>query len=269
MQAKEIKIGKRNATFQHLVVIKINRYKRNTFNEMFVEGVRNINLAIKHGWKVKNWIYEDFNMLSSWAKEKITEVRTESNYSLSKELITELSGKTDVSELMAIMEIKAQKVEPSKNPFIVVFDRPSKKGNLGTILRSADAFGCDGVVVTGHGVDIYDPEVIVSSMGSYFATTIQKMETNEEITTWLAKLKTDYPELQIVATTEKGEDNIRAVDFKKPTILLVGNEAQGLSQFYLSLADKQVKIPMQGEASSFNVACATSIFMYEIYAQRH
>lgn len=266
-KTKTINIGKKNSTFQHLLAIKTNRTQRLAHNEMYVEGVRNINLAIKYGWRVKHWVFR--KNLSAWAKEKIENNKTQENYCLSDELMAELSGKTDTSELVAIFEIKKCQLRPGKNPVIVLFDRPSKKGNLGTIIRSADAFNVDGILVCGHGVDIYDPEIIVSSMGSYFATNLVRLETNEEIVATIKQLKTQFPTLKVVATTELGDENIRKFDFTTPILLLVGNENAGLSKFLLDLADYSVKIPMAGEASSFNVACATSIFLYEIFTSRN
>lgn len=266
-KTKTTNIGKRNSSFQHLLAIKTNRTQRLAHNEIYVEGVRNINLAIKYGWKVKHWVFRQ--NLSNWAKEKIASNKTQENYCLTDELMAELSGKTDTSELVAIFEIKKAKLKFSKNPIIVLFDRPSKKGNLGTIIRSADAFGVDDILVCGHGVDIYDPEIIVSSMGSYFATNLVKLETNEEIVSTINELKTKFPTLKVVATTELGDESIKKFNFTVPILLLVGNENAGLSKFLLDLADFSVKIPMVGEASSFNVACATSIFLYEIFSSRN
>lgn len=266
---RELKIGKRNATFQHIMVIKTNRYKRFEHKEIFVEGVRNINIAIKNGFKVKHWIYDENKNLSSWAKEKIANIKTECNYVLTNELMSEVSGKNDVSELVAILEMKNRIITESQNPFIILFDRPSKKGNLGSIIRSADAFGADGIIVTGHSVDIFDPDIITSSMGSYFAIPVQKLDTNEQVLELFKKFKSKYNNLQVVATTELGDDNIRSFDFKKPTILMIGNESLGLSKFLLENSDHKIKIPMVGEASSFNASCAGSIFMYEIFSQRN
>ena len=207
-----IKIGKRNSTFQHLLTIKNNRTKRLESGEIFVEGVRNINLAIKYGWRVVHWIFRD-TKLSFWANEKIETNKTSENYCLTDELMEELSGKTDVSELVAIFEMKTRVVKPSKNPFIVLFDRPSKKGNLGTIIRSADAFDVDGIYVCGHGVDIFDPEIISTSMGSFFAVDIEKLETNEQVLETIKNLKQQFPKLKVVATTELGEINIKNYNF--------------------------------------------------------
>ncbi len=265
----DIYIGKNNSTFQHLAVIKNNKQKRQDFNEFFVEGVRNIDLAIKYGWKIKNWIYSSERTLSNWAKDKIKNIKTEKNYLLSSELVNVLSGKTDVSELMAIVEIKKFEIDTfKKQPLLIVLDRISKKGNLGTIIRSADAFGVDGIIVTGHAVDIYDSEVISATMGSYFAMPIKKIETKEEIISLINCLKEKYKDLQVLATFEKGEIKLADCDLKKPTIFLMGNERFGLSRFYVTLADRQIQIPMSGEASSLNVGCATSICLYETFIKR-
>ena len=271
MSTKEIRVGKMNNIFQHIIVLKTNRTKRFESKEIFVEGVRNINLALKYGWKVKNWIYANYNELSNWAKQTIEKNITSVNYSFSKDLISQISSKTDTSELMAVFEMKFSKVEPVKNktaPLFVLFDRPSKKGNLGSIIRSADAFGVDGIIVTGHAVDIYDPEVIGASMGSYFTMPIEKIDTNNAVVEKIVNLKKDYPNLQVIATTELGTDDIRAIDYKLPTIIMIGNESMGLSKFLLDISDKSVQIPMVGEASSFNAACAGSIFIYEAFMNR-
>lgn len=262
-----INVGKRNNIFQHIIVLKTNRYKRNDFQEFFVEGVHNIKLALKYGWTVKNWIISN-KKLSSWATTMLETVKTEANYCFTDELLSEISERTDTSEIMAVFQMKKMTVTASKNPFIIIFDRPSKKGNLGTIMRSADAFGCDGIIVTGHSVDIYDPEVLSASMGSFFAVLTERIESNKKVEERLYELKQQFPELVIVATTEVGETSIREANFNKPLILLVGNEASGLSKFYLDICDQTVKIPMVGEATSFNVANATSIFMYEVFSQR-
>ncbi len=267
---KEVKISKRENTFQHLIVLKTNRTKRFESKEIFVEGVRNINLALKYHWKVKHWIYGKYSKLSDWAKNTINKNQTFENYSFSDELLSEISGKTDTSELMAVFEMKQMKVEinDKKSPLIVLFDRPSKKGNLGSIIRSADAFGVDGIIVTGHSVDIYDPEVIGASMGSYFTMPIEKIDTNADVIAKFESIKKTYPNLQILATTELGNSNIREIDYNLPTIIMIGNESMGLSKFLLETANIQVKIPMVGEASSFNASCAGSIFLYEAFMCR-
>jgi len=103
MKNKEIRITKENDIFQHIIVLKNNRNKRYKAHEFVVEGVDNINLAVKKGWKINHWLYDDFYSLSNWAKDKINKIKTEINYSFSKELMTKISGKNDTSELMCIV----------------------------------------------------------------------------------------------------------------------------------------------------------------------
>ena len=163
-------IYSKNSTYQKFEVLKTNRNKRYRYNEFLVEGVRSLKEAVAKGWNIKHLIYNKDN-LSNWARDMIREVKTEENYSLTEELLRELSGKTEGSELMAIIEMREdslQNVKLSDTPFIVLFDRPSNKGNLGTMIRSCDALGADMLIITGHAVDLYEPDVVVSAMGSFF-----------------------------------------------------------------------------------------------------
>ena len=130
---KETKIFNRNNLFQKFEVLKTNRNKRYKYNEFLVEGVRSLNEAVNNNWKIKSFIY-DRNNLSGWAKDMINKVNTDANFYLTPELMKKLSEKEDTSELMAIIEMREGKLDNvmlSENPFIVLFDRPSNKGNLG------------------------------------------------------------------------------------------------------------------------------------------
>ena len=172
-----IKVTVRNNIFQHIQVLQNNRKKRSMYREFVVEGVRNINEAVQNGWRILAFLCRE-GELSRWAQELITSVKTKENYCFSKELMEELSGKEDTSELMAIVERKERKLSEMKAtevPFFVLFDRPSNKGNLGSVIRSCDALGVDGLIMTGHGVDLYDPEVIAASMGSFFSLPVVRV----------------------------------------------------------------------------------------------
>ncbi len=130
---KGTKIFNRNNLFQKFEVLKTNRNKRYKYNEFLVEGVRSLNEAVNNNWKIKSFIY-DRNNLSGWAKDMINKVNTDANFYLTPELMKKLSEKEDTSELMAIIEMREDKLDNvmlSENPFIVLFDRPSNKGNLG------------------------------------------------------------------------------------------------------------------------------------------
>lgn len=151
---KETKIFVKNSTFQKFEVLKTNRNKRYRYHEFLVEGVRSLNEAVKNHWKIKSFLY-DKDHLSGWAEDMINRVCTDVNFCLTPELMKDLSGKEETSELMAIIEMREDKLDQvtlSENPFIVLFDRPSNKGNLGTMIRSCDALGADMLIITGHGV---------------------------------------------------------------------------------------------------------------------
>lgn len=268
---KTIKIEKENAQFQILNALKTNREKRNKEGFLF-EGVRNINNAIKYNWKIKSFFYSSQKGLSNWAISIIKNTKTEVNYDLSIELLKKLSSKEETSEIIALAEIpkdNLNSIKINKTPLIVVFDRPSSPGNLGTIIRTCDALGVDGLIITGHAVDIYDPETISATTGSLFSLPLVRLSSQNELELWITKMRKKYPDLQVVGTDENGSCTVYKNNFNVPTILLAGNEKLGLSAGYKQLVDMMVKIPMQGSASSLNVAVATSIIIYEINRQRN
>lgn len=264
-------IRSENNDYQHFEVLKRNRKKRHQFKEFFVEGVRNINEALKNGWMIKAFLYTNAKPLSSWGMEILTKSDVPIHYVLDDHLMEKISDKEETSELIAIVTIpddEFSRIELGEQMLVVVFDRPSNRGNLGTIIRSCDALGCQGLVITGHAVDLYDPETIRASMGSFFSLPKIRKSSATDIKNWADQLKKTYPELQIVGTSATGSQELYYHDFSKPTILLVGNETSGLSYKYKEISDKLVHIPMFGSASSFNVACASSILLYEIQRQR-
>jgi len=264
---KVLQVGKENATFQEIMALKENRSKRNSLKKFFVEGVQNIKDAINNGWVIDTFIYSNYDMLSDWAKGVLKEARI--NVVLTKELMNKLSDKTDVSELLAIIEMKAQVTSiETENPLIVLLDRPSKKGNFGSIIRSCDAMYVDQIYFTGHAVDIYDHNVITSSMGSFFKVPFKFIASNNEYEEIISCFKEKYPSFQVVGTSLQTNDLLYDCDFTKPTLLLVGNETVGLSKYYTLNADKLVKIDMREGIDSLNVACATTTCLYEIARQR-
>ena len=155
------KIYVKNAVYQNLTALKNNRGKRRKQNEFLVEGVRNISGAVKNKWHINYFIFSFECELSNWAREVLTDIKTVNNYGLTYGLMAELSGKEEVSELIASVSMRNNEANTnglSENPVIALFDRPSNKGNLGTFFRSCDSFGVERAVITGHSVDVYDPE---------------------------------------------------------------------------------------------------------------
>ena len=268
------KIFTKNATYQKFEVLLTNRNKRHKYNEFLVEGVRNINEAIKNNWQINSFIYPQEKNLSDWATDLLRNVKTKVNYELLENLMNELSGKEDTSELIAIVNMRdnaENEKEMSENPIIALFDRPSNKGNLGTLIRSCDAFGVDKLIITGHCVDIYEPDVISASMGSFFKLPFIRLSDNIEIDKYITELKLKYPLLKIVGTTAHKKTSIYEVDMTTPVLFLIGNETDGLNQHYCEISDVMATIPMseQSSASSFNVSCAATVMFYEAIRQRN
>ena len=263
---KKLNIGKENATFQQILSIKNNRNKRAQLKMFFVEGVQNIKQAIANNWSIHAFMYSEKTNLSDWANS--VKNLAEYNYILNDELMNKLSDKSDTSEILAIVKIKNQEdIVFAKNPVYILLDRPSKKGNLGSIIRSCDALNVDQIFYSGHSVDIYDHEVITASMGSFFKLPITYIKSNEDFLK-LTKILKSKLNLQIIATSLQATNSIQECDFTKPTLLLVGNEANGLCKFYNDNVDKSVVIKMREGIDSLNVACATTVCLYEIQRQR-
>lgn len=267
------RITKKDATYQKLEVLKTNRNKRFRYGEFFVEGVRNINNAIKNGWTISAFIYDYEHNLSDWGKNILDTVKVDFHYELAPELMKEISSKEDTSELLAVIKMKEDNnfnIKLSDVPLLALFDRPSNFGNLGTMIRSCDSFGLDGLIVTGHSIDIYDPKVITSSMGSFFNIPIIRVSDQNQLNDYIASLREKYAGMQLVGTTAHKQNPIYTVDLTKPTILMMGNETEGLCRAFKEASDVSATIPMAetSSASSFNVSCAATVMFYEAVRQR-
>ncbi len=265
---KTIRIGKDNSTFQQLVALKENRNKRIQTKLFFVEGIQNIKEAIANGWELYATMVSDDEKLSDWAKGVLK--LAEYNYIIDSSLFVKLSDKDNPSEILAIIKMKEFSTDfrGLNNPIFVLLDRPSKKGNLGTIIRSCDALGVNHIFYSGRSVDIYDRTVITASMGSFFKTSKSFISSNAEFLELLGNLKQIYPNLKVVGTSLQTNTRLQDEDFTTPVLLLMGNEAEGLSRFFNDQADSLVKIEMFNNTDSLNIACATTVCLYEINRQR-
>ena len=266
-----ITIHTENSDFQYLETLRRNRTKRHRAGEFFVEGVRAITQAVEQGWQVRALAYARERRLSDWAAGMLARAGAERHYELPLQLMEKLSAKEDASELIALLAIPPDdlaRIQPGPAPLIVVLDRPSSPGNLGTILRSCDALGASGLIISGHAADLYDPETIRATTGSFFHVPAVRLASPRELLPWLEQLRRQCPGLQVVGTSAHAPLPARTFDFRPATVLLVGNETNGLSDAYQEMADAMVTIPMSGSATSLNIASATSILLYEIACQR-
>jgi len=149
-----------------------------------------------------------------------------------------------------------------RNPLLVVAESIEKPGNLGTILRSADGAGANGVIVSDRCTDIYNPNVVRASVGTLFTQPVIET-TSEEAIDFLKKQG-----IRIVASTPGASTLYYEVDFRPSCAIILGTEQLGLTNIWLERADEKVRIPMQGVADSLNVAMASTILLYEAARQR-
>ena len=279
------RITSRNARFQQWEALLGNRSKRHRAGEFLVQGVRPISLALEYGWPVRALVFDLDRPLSRWAADTLRSSRA-AQYGMSGELIAELGEKDSTPpELLAVVGVAPDSLDrisigtsgagtsslgsTAEAPFLgLVFDRPTSPGNLGSIIRSADAFGAHGVLVSGHAADPYDPKAVRASTGSLFALPTVRVPGPAQVQAWIAEQAAGGQRIQLVGTDEHGEADVSEFDLTVPTLLAIGNETNGLSQGWLEACDALVRIPIGGAASSLNAANAASVVLYEAARQR-
>jgi TrmH family RNA methyltransferase len=208
----------------------------------------------------------DQNNLSDWGKNIIKQYKNTKIIEMSQGLYNELTEKTNPSEMLITARIKQNTIDDiyAENPFIIVFDRPSDYGNLGSIIRSANAFNVDGIFIIGHGIDIYESKVIRASLGSIFFTKIVTIESMEKLIEYI-KTQRAKNNMEIIGTDSAGTISAKDCKLSRPAMVIIGNEAKGMSIKLKEQCDKIIRIPMEGNVNSLNVSCAASIIMWEIY----
>ena len=261
-----LRVTSRNAAFQQWQALLSNRVKRQRTREFIIQGVRPITLAVEHGWRVHAMIYDMSRPLSRWARDML-EAPAAQHVAMAPDLLGELGEKdADAPEMVAVAEIPPDdfsRVPQTPDLLAVVFDRPASPGNIGTMIRSADAFGAHGLIVTGHAADPYDPKSVRASTGSLFAVPVVRAASHADVIHW-ARTRA----VTIIGTDEKGETDIAGAKLTGPTMIVIGNETTGLSAAWRQACDVVARIPITGAASSLNAAGAATVVLYEAARQR-
>lgn len=270
---RSIRISVRNARFQQWQALLASRQKRQRAGEFLVHGVRPITIAVQRGWPIRALIYDDGRGLSRWATQTLRDTAEQAEHvAMTSELIAELGEKADEPpELLAVAAVPPDDYARIATPadfLCLAFDRPSSPGNIGTLVRSADAFGAAGVVVTGHAADPYDPKSVRASTGSLFAVPVIRDASPRGVLDWVDSLRRDGLPVTVAGTDEQGTASIADHDLTQPVLLVVGNETTGLSAAWREACDVVLRIPITGSASSLNAANAGTIALYEAARQR-
>jgi 23S rRNA (uridine2479-2'-O)-methyltransferase len=267
-----LRVTSRNARFQQWQALLGNRNKRQRAGEFIVHGVRPITLAVRSGWPVRALIYDADRALSQWAGRLLADAPGSQHVAMAGDLLRELGEKDDEPpELIAVVAMPADdlaRISDGPDFLGVAFDRPASPGNLGTVIRSADAFGAAGVIVTGHGADPYDPRAVRASTGSLFAVPVVRAGGPGQVLDWVRAQGRFGVPVTVLGTDEHGEVEAARHDLTGPTLIVVGNETNGLSGAWREACDRIVRIPITGSASSLNAASAATVLLYEAARQR-
>ncbi len=239
--------------------IKKNRDKAGVF---VAEGLRFIH-EVPIDWKVEVYaVSETFAMEHDLSEyEKKTEVLC-----IPDGLFASVCDTENPQGILAVCEKLKWDMEAvfeKKAPFFLLAEELNDPGNLGTVIRTADACGADAVFLSKGSVDLYNPKVLRSTMGSLFHTPVFQNISVEEIS---AKLKES--QIPLYGAHLKGDTYLYDLDLRQPCAFLIGNEARGLSDQASSLCDQWIKIPMPGQAESLNASVAAGVLLYEVVRQR-
>jgi TrmH family RNA methyltransferase len=266
-----LQVTRRNARFQQWQALLSSRTKRQRAGEFLVQGVRPISQAVRHGWPVRALICPADRPPSAWAAGILDQAGGD-RVTMAPGLLAELCDKDDdVPELLAVAGLPGDELSriPVGPSFLgLALDRPASPGNIGTMIRSADAFGAAGVIVTGHAADPYDPKAVRASTGSLFAVPVVRAGSHRPVLDWAAEVRAGGPPLTVVGTDENGTAEVSGLDLTGPVLVVIGTEATGLSAGWRDGCDVIARIPITGAASSLNAASAATVLLYEAARQR-
>lgn len=236
------------------------RKNRNKLSKFIIEGFRLVEEAFISNVPI------DYILVSESAKEKVSDYNIDTDsvkcYEVPDSLMKDLVFTDSPQGIAAVIHIQDKKITEDGS-FYLLCDKVQDPGNMGTIIRTADAAGADGIILTKGTVDIYNEKVIRSTMGSIFHIPIFYDNDLSET----KKLKSEG--FKIIVTSLEAENNFFDEKLDGKIILTVGNEGNGVSSDILALADTKVKIPMAGKAESLNVSIASGIIMYERVRQQN
>lgn len=235
---------------------------RNSEKKYLIEGFRILSLALEHNKELDYiFINEDFegksehrDLIDAFEKKGIDIYKT------TNKNFKDLVDTENTQGIIGVKGFEENKIEDilDKTDFVVVLDRVQDPGNMGTIIRTADAAGVGAILVLKGSVDIYNPKVIRSTMGSIFSMNIVQVEEAKAIENLKQK------EFSIASSYLDTTNQYDKADYGSKVALVIGNEANGICDSIISNSDILVKIPMYGSAESLNAAISSAILMYEI-----
>lgn len=250
-----------NPFIKSLVLLQEKAKARKQSGTFLIEGIREIELAIKGHYEIETILFvpeiaNDFQIFK-FSDFQIIEI--------SKEVYQKLAYRDTTEGVLAVAKIKSLQLTDLKlpeNPLIVVMEAIEKPGNIGAMLRTCDAAKVDAVIIANPKTDLYNPNIVRSSVGCLFTNQIATAST-EDVIAYLIKNNINF-----YSATLQNSTSYHTQNYNLPTALVVGTEAIGLSQLWRDKATQNIIIPMQGEIDSMNVSVAAAILIFEAKRQR-
>lgn len=238
-------------------------------NELFVvEGQREISLAIKGNYKIVSLLFCSEIISEKYFLKIKNEIKTEVEIiQVTKEVYGKMAYRNSTEGIIAIFKTKNIPLKnlllPKKNALILVAEAPEKPGNIGALLRSADAAKVDAVIIANTKTDLFNPNIIRSSIGCVFTNQIAT-GTTEEIISFLKEQN-----IAIYCAALQASTPYYICNFTNSCAIVMGTEAKGLSKQWLDYSTQNIIIPMLGEIDSINVSVAAGILIFEAKRQRN
>ena len=255
-----------NPFIKSLVLLQEKAKARKQTGTFLIEGQREIDLAIKSGYEIETILY-CIDFYDELRNRKIEKSDEKINFiEISKEVYQKLAYRDTTEGILAVAKSKSlllSDLKLSENPLILVAESPEKPGNIGAILRTADAANLDAVIIANPKSDLYNPNIVRSSVGCLFTRQIASGSTSEII----AFLK--EKNINFYCATLQNSTPYHSQDFTKPSALVVGTEDAGLTKEWRNAATQNIIIPMEGEIDSMNVSVAAAILIFEAKRQRN
>ena len=253
-----------NSLIKELVQLKEKSRNRKNSDQFLIEGQREIELALKGNYELDTiLVYPEL-----FSEEQLNNLTANSlnTIELSKEVYQKLAHRETTEGVLAVAKTKSLELSnlniDTENPLILIAEAPEKPGNIGALLRTADAANIDAVIIANPKTDMYNPNIIRSSVGCVFTNQIATGSTNEVIDF----LKENN--INIYCAALQASVDYHTQDYTKPTAIVVGTEATGLSDEWLQHSTQNIIIPMQGQIDSMNVSVAAGILIFEAKRQR-
>ena len=250
-----------NPFIKSLVILQEKAKARKETGTFLIEGLREIELAIKGNYEIETIVF-----LSELVSEnQLKKMPTVNIIEISKEVYQKLAYRNTTEGILAVAktkELALSDLKLPKNPLIVVMEALEKPGNIGAILRTCDAAKIDAVIIANPKTDLYNPNIVRSSVGCLFTNQIATGTTEEVIDFLIGK------NINFYSATLQNSTAYHSQNYTTPTALVLGTEATGLSSLWREKAFQNIIIPMQGEIDSMNVSVAAAILIFEAKRQR-